>query len=197
MINLNATRKFVLKFFILYIIFLLAGTLLNIDKKITNIYTKKGNDFFKTFANQKQVKFKNEKDQAWVLKIDVVNTKVGKKNWCTLNIWGIFYLPCTLYLSLMLCTKFKTRLSKFITFSVGFLLLFVFFYGFQYFKITYLFHTIDQTEPAFSGGLFYDAVYLLNTSFIDNANANFYLLIALLIWFIVAFQKQNFIQKLQ
>lgn len=63
----------------------------------------------------------------------------------------------------------------------------------MYLKIIRLFYTIDETEPGFAGGIFYDMVHFLNSSFIDNANV--YLLIALLIWSIVAFQKQNFISN--
>lgn len=190
MVNLFTLKKFGIRLGLLLILFFLAGVYLNLGNKIAAVYTNSGNALFKNAFHQKKVKFKQVKNEAWVVKIEAVHKILGKQNWCTLNIWGIFYLPFTLYLSLILATSFKKWKLKLSSFSVGLLLLLSYLYCCQYFKIVFLFHSIEKTEPNFNYNIWYDMVDKVNVGFIDNVNT--YLVIAMLIWLFIVVQTVDF-----
>lgn len=191
MTNLSTPVKFTFKFIVVFIIGILMGNYVNgFNKKITKAYVQFNNNRFKNFVDKKKVKFKALRSQAWMIKIDTVDNNTAKKNWCELNIWGIFYLPLLLYFSLMIAFKQKKYLAKILSFVGGLLVLFGFLYVLLYYKIVYQFHTIDKTEPDFGGGFYYDFVYRFNHSIIDNAN--FYLLMALVIWLLILLNNQSF-----
>lgn len=196
MINSSAIKKFAIQFGLALILFFLVGTNLNVHKKFTDVYANRGNALFKKAFSQKTIKFKRVKNQDWLVKIDVVNKKAGKKKWCTLNIWGIFYLPFVLFLSLIIATPFKKWISKFSSFAISFFLLLGYFYVCLNLKIIYLFNAIEKTEPGFSSSIYYDMIDKVNTTFIDNANV--YLITVVIIWFLVVVQSANFdIKNLQ
>gem|GEM_PF-2123565 len=190
MVNLFTLKKFGIRLGLLLILFFLAGIYLNLGNKIAAVYTNSGNALFKNAFHQKKVKFKQVKNEAWVVKIEAVHKVLGKQNWCTLNIWGIFYLPFTLYLSLILATSFKKWKLILSSFSVGLLLLISYLYCCQYFKIVFLFHSIEKTEPNFNYNIWHEMIDKVNVGFIDNVNT--YLVMAMLIWLFIVVQTVDF-----
>ncbi len=191
MVRLSTPQKFIVQFILVFSIGIITGAYVDgIEKSITKAYVQFNNKRFKNFADKKKVKFKALRSQAWMIKIDTVDNNTGKKNWCELNIWGIFYLPLLLYFSLMIAFKQKKYLAKILSFIGGLLVLFVFLYILLYYKIVHQFHTIDRTEPDFAGGFYYDFVYRFNHSIIDNAN--FYLLMALVICLFILLNNKGF-----
>jgi len=190
LVNLFTLKKFGIRLGLLLILFFLAGIYLNLGNKIAAVYTNSGNALFKNAFHQKKVKFKQVKNEAWVVKIEAVHKVLGKQNWCTLNIWGIFYLPFTLYLSLILATSFKKWKLILSSFSVGLLLLISYLYCCQYFKIVFLFHSIEKTEPNFNYNIWHEMIDKVNVGFIDNVNT--YLVMAMLIWLFIVVQTVDF-----
>lgn len=192
MINLFAVVRFIVQFLLIYLFLMLMGNYMeSIQKKITSIYVNKGGDYFETFATQKRVKFKTLNTKNWIVRVHAYDNKVMKNNWGELNLWGVIYLPIALFVSLLLTSSFKKWWHWFVAGIAGLLLLWLYFYACLYYKIIHLFHTIDKTEPDFSGGIFYDLVSSLNLMFIDNLNI--YLLYAVIVWFFVAFKKEHFL----
>jgi len=190
LVNLFTLKKFGIRLGLLLILFFLAGVYLNLGNKIAAVYTNSGNALFKNAFHQKKVKFKQVKNEAWVVKVEAVHKVLGKQNWCTLNIWGVFYLPFTLYLSLILATSFKKWKLKLSSFSVGLLLLISYLYCCQYFKIVFLFHSIEKTEPNFNYNIWHEMVDKVNVGFIDNVNT--YLVMAMIIWLFIVVQTVDF-----